>query len=256
MHISRMYRIRLVGEGALVGLGVGAVIALYRFLLSHAEEFMRAITQALLGAGVLVVAWFAVLALICLVVDRLMVFEPYTQASGIPQIDAEVAGRIHMPWHRVVPVKLVEGVLCAFAGLSLGREGPSVLLGGMTAKGVSKLVARVTGAGGSGHERLLVTCGAAAGMSAAFHAPLTGVLFAVEEIHKEFSTALIISVMTSSVVADFVSSQLLGESPVIHVMVYQTAPHSLYPAVLLMGVVCGLLGFVHNRGMFFVQDRL
>ena len=256
MHISRMYRIRLVGEGALVGLGVGAVIALYRFLLSHAEEFMRAITQALLGAGVLVVAWFAVLALICLVVDRLMVFEPYTQASGIPQIDAEVAGRIHMPWHRVVPAKLVEGVLCAFAGLSLGREGPSVLLGGMTAKGVSKLVARVTGAGGSGHERLLVTCGAAAGMSAAFHAPLTGVLFAVEEIHKEFSTALIISVMTSSVVADFVSSQLLGESPVIHVMVYQTAPHSLYPAVLLMGVVCGLLGFVHNRGMFFVQDRL
>lgn len=255
MHISRRHRVALVGEGVLVGTAVGAVIALYRSLLSHSEELMRFLTTALRDGGVLVVAWFVVLALLCFVVDRLMVFEPYTQASGIPQIDAEVAGHLDMPWYRVVPVKLVEGVLCAFAGLSLGREGPSVLLGGMTAKGVSRALRRRKRQG-RGHERLLVTCGAAAGMSAAFHAPLTGVLFAIEEIHKEFSTSLVISVMTSSVVADYVSSRLLGVTPVVHLVVYKTAPHNLYPAILLMGAVCGLLGYAHNRGMFFVQDRI
>ena len=96
-----------------------------------------------------------------------------------------------MPWHRVIAAKFAEGALCAFGGLSLGREGPAVQLGGMSGKAVSKMLRN-----GRGEERLLVTCGAAAGMSAAFHAPLTGVLFALEEIHKEFSAPLIISVMS------------------------------------------------------------
>lgn len=253
MHLSRWHRVRLVAEGAVIGLAVGALIALYRYLLSNSETLLRLCTGWLLQHGALVVLWFVALLIICFVVDRLMMFEPYTQASGIPQIDAEVSGHISMPWYRVVPTKLAEGVLCAFSGLSLGREGPSVLLGGMAAKGVN----RIFGRGQTrAHERLMVTCGAAAGMSAAFHAPLTGVLFAVEEIHKEFSASLIISAMTSSVVADFVSSHLLGVTPLIHLVVYKTAPHALYPAILLMGVICGVLGSLHNAGMFFVQDKL
>lgn len=253
MHLSRWHRVRLVAEGAVIGVIVGSLIALYRFLLSHSEALLHFCTTWLQEHGPMVVLWFLALLLICFAVDRLMMFEPYTQASGIPQIDAEVSGHIGMPWHRVVPTKLIEGVLCAFSGLSLGREGPSVLLGGMAAKGVNRLLGRGQS---RAHERLMVTCGAAAGMSAAFHAPLTGVLFAVEEIHKEFSASLIISAMTSSVVADFVSSHLLGVTPLIHLVVYKTAPHGLYPAILLMGVICGMLGHLHNAGMFFVQDKL
>ncbi len=254
MHLSRTGRVRLVAEGALVGVAVGFVIALYRFLLSHAEALLRAITSFLIQHGPLVAIWFFALVLICLIVDRLLVFEPYTQGSGIPQIDAEVANQLDMPWYRVLPTKLVEGTLCAFAGLSLGREGPSILLGGMAAKGIFRLVGK--GSEQRSHERLLVTCGAAAGMSSAFHAPLTGVLFAVEEIHKSFSPILIISVMTASAASDFVSSHLLGVQPLVHLVVYSSAPHELYPLILLMGIICGLIGFVHNKGMFLIQDRL
>ena len=128
-------------------------------------------------------------------------------------------------------------------------------MGGMTAKGVSKVVGLRRHVGRA-HERLLVTCGAAAGMSSAFHAPLTGVLFAIEEIHKEFSATLVISVMTASVVSDFVSSHLLGIDPLIHLVMYSSAPHAIYPAILLMGIICGLLGHLHNRGMFFVQEHV
>lgn len=212
---------------------------------------MRSVTGTLADGGVLALVWVLVLALTCFAVGRLMLFEPYTQASGIPQIDAEVAGRVDMPWKRVLPIKFLEGVLCAFAGLSLGREGPSVLLGGMAAKAVARLRKE-----GRPHERLLVTCGAAAGMSAAFHAPLTGVLFAVEEIHRGFSAPLVISVMSSSIVADFIASQLLGVTPLIHFVEFNTLPHGLYLAVLLMGVFCGIAGFLHNKGMFAVQERL
>lgn len=251
LHPSRRQRLALVGEGALVGLASGMTISLYRFALSHAEQALRTITTFLKDQGPPFVAWFVVLAALCFLVGRLVLFEPFTQGSGIPQIDAEVAGRISMPWYRVLPVKFVEGTLCAFAGLSLGREGPSVLLSGMAGKGVSRLLGE-----NRNRERLLVTCGAASGMSAAFHAPLTGVLFAVEEIHKEFSSSLVISVMTASVVADFVSSHILGVKPLIHFVLFATIPHQLYLAVLLLGVACGLAGAVHNAGMFFLQDRV
>lgn len=250
-HLSRRHSVRLVFEGTLVGLFVGCVIALYRLVLTHAEEALRFITGNWISNVFGVLAWFAILAVICVAVGRFLLWEPYTQGSGIPQTDAEVAGRINMPWLRVLLTKFVEGALCAFSGLSLGREGPSVLLGAMGGKGVSRLLKNERP-----HERLLITCGAASGMSAAFHAPLTGVLFAVEEIHKEFSAPLIISVMVSSVLADLVSSGILGISPLIHFVSYSEIPRALYVAVPLLGLGCGLLGFLHNAGMFFMQEQV
>ena len=53
-----------------------------------------------------------------------------------------------------------------FAGLSLGREGPSIQLGAMAGKGISRIFHRIRM-----EEKLLLTCGAAAGLSAAFNAP-------------------------------------------------------------------------------------
>ena len=197
-RLSRRFQVTLVGEGALVGIVAGAIVTLYRLALSHAEGLLRLVTGEAVGSALLTLGWLVLLLLMMLVVSALIRWEPATSGSGIPQVDAEVLGRLDAPWARVIPAKFVEGTLLALAGLSLGREGPSVQLGGMSGKAVSRMLGRRRG-----EERLLVTCGAAAGMSAAFHAPLTGVLFALEEIHKEFSAPLIISVMSSAAAADF-----------------------------------------------------
>ncbi len=247
-RFSRKYQIDLIVEGALVGLFGGGVVTLYRLSLSTAEGLLRRITGLANGQVVLMGAWFAVLALLTFMVGKLVLWEPATSGSGIPQVDAEVMDRMDMPWHRVIVAKFAEGTLGAFAGLSMGREGPSVQLGGMAGKGVSKLFGRKRG-----EERLLVTCGAAAGMSAAFHAPLTGVLFAIEEIHKEFTSSLIISVMASSLTADYLVSGVLGVAPVMSLEFTRNLPHIDYAFVVLLGVVCGLLGALHNRGMFACQ---
>lgn len=252
--LSRRLQTSLLAEGALVGLAAGTVIALYRLALSHAEGLLRAITGAAAGSPALMAGWFAVLAAVLLAVSALLRLVPDTLGSGIPQIDAEVMGRLDMPWARVVLAKFTEGTLLAFAGLSLGREGPSVQLGGMAGKGVSRSLRR-----GRGEERILVTCGAAAGMSAAFHAPLAGVLFAIEEIHREFSAALIIPVMGATAVADFLVSRVLGVSPVLSLEFASSLPHLDYGLVLVLGLLCGVVGEVHNRGMFLGQrlyDRI
>lgn len=247
-RFSRRYQIDLVLEGCLVGLMGGGVVTLYRLSLSYAEKALRYFTGAALGKPVLMLLWFVFLAFLVVIVGKLVTWEPATSGSGIPQVDAEVIGHMDMPWHRVLAAKFIEGTACALGGLSLGREGPSVQLGGMAGKAVSKLLKRRRG-----EERLLVTCGAAAGMSAAFHAPLTGVLFALEEIHKEFTASLIISVMASSLVADYLVSGVLGVAPVLHLAFSGDLPHSSYLLLIIFGIACGLIGAVHNRGMFTMQ---
>ena len=135
-RLSRRFQVNLVGEGALVGLIGGGVVTLYRLSLSAAERLLRQITGAAAGSVALMVAWMLALLVMLLVVRALMRWEPATSGSGIPQVDAEVMGRMDMPWHRVVLAKFCEGTLLTFAGLSMGREGPSVQLGGMSGKAV------------------------------------------------------------------------------------------------------------------------
>lgn len=248
-RLSRRFQVALVLEGLLVGVVAGGVVTLYRLVLSGAEQVLRLATGAAVGNPLLMAAWFAVLAVLLACVSALIVWEPATSGSGIPQIDAEVVDRMDAPWRRVIPAKFAEGTMLALAGLSLGREGPSVQLGGMSGKAVSRALRRRRG-----EERLLVTCGAAAGMSAAFHAPLTGVLFALEEIHKEFTAPLIISVMCSSVASDYLVSQAIGVSPVISLALGADLPHASYALVVVLGLLAGILGALHNRGMFACQD--
>ena len=250
-HYSRRLQAAMVGEGLAVGCVAGGSIALYRMILHTAETSLRQLLDVIGRGGIgLHLAWMLALVVIAVIIARLMQLVPDTRGSGIPQIDAEVMGRLDESWLRVMLAKVAEGALCTFAGLSLGREGPSVQIGGMAGKGVSRLLRKE-----SGEEHLLVTCGAAAGMSAAFHAPLTGVLFALEEIHREFNAPLVISAMASAAAGDFVTSQLLGVEPVLHFALQGDLPHADYLLVLLMGVICGIVGSLHNVGMFALQDR-
>ena len=248
---SRRFQLDMVWEGVLVGLAAGGIVTLYRLCLTLAERTLRFIIPFAQAHPMALAGLIALMAACCLVVAKLVSWEPYTQGSGIPQVDAEVMGKLDMPWHRVLAAKFTEGTLLALSGLSLGREGPSIQLGGMGGKAISRLLRR-----GRGEERLLVTCGAAAGMSAAFNAPLTGTLFAIEEIHKEFTPSLIISAMASAVSADFLVSQVLGVRPVLRLAFVQDLPHVYYVLVLLMGLVMGLLGALHNRGMFLLNEGL
>lgn len=250
-RLSRRFQVSLVWEGALVGLFAGALVTLYRLALTWAERLLRSVIATFGESPLHIAFWFCALIVMALVVAALVRWEPATSGSGIPQVDAEVMGAMEAPWHRVILAKFLEGTLGAIGGLSLGREGPSVQLGGMAGKGVSRLLRR-----GRGEERLLVTCGAGAGMAAAFHAPLTGVMFALEEIHKTFNAPLIISVMMSAVMSDYVTSQVLGLQPVISFKLTEVIPHEAYALLIVFGLVMGVMGALHNVGMFEIQNLL
>lgn len=239
----------LIGEGLLVGAAAGIVVMLYRIALTYAGQWMNAALDWMRGDMLRTALWFAALLVMALIVSRLVKWEPMISGSGIPQVEGEILGKLTQKWKKVLPAKFCGGFLCLLGGLSLGREGPSIQLGAMSGQGISRLLDR-----GKTEERHLMTCGASAGLAAAFHAPLAGMMFALEEIHKGFSVSILVSVMTSSVTADYICSHIMGLDPVFQFRLEHVLPQNYYWMLLVLGVILGVLGALYNKVMLLAQD--
>ena len=171
---ARRFPVLLIGEGLLVGGIGGFVVVLYRMALDVAGDWLEGILAYAGQTPWRMAGWFLVLGALAWLVSRLVSWEPLISGSGIPQLEGEMAGKLEQKWYRVLPAKFLGGFLCLLGGLALGREGPSIQLGAMAGKGISRGLDR-----GKTEEKFLLTCGAGAGLSAAFHAPLAGVMFSL-----------------------------------------------------------------------------
>ena len=234
---AERFQVVLIGEGILVGGIAGLVVLLYRIFLEYAGKWLQMILDVAGESPVRIVGWFVILAFLAVLVAKLVDYEPLISGSGIPQLEGEMTGKLDQVWWKVLPAKFAGGFLCLLGGLSLGREGPSIQLGAMVGKGVSKGLDR-----GKTEEKFLLTCGASAGLSAAFHAPLAGVMFSLEEVHKNFSVSVLVSVMSASLTADFLSSAVLGVDSVFQFDIVRELPQEYYWLIILLGIVLGVLG--------------
>ena len=105
--------------------------------------------------------------------------------SGIPQVKGVILGFFKMKWFRILWVKITAGALGIGAGLSLGREGPSIQIGAVAAQGLSRFMGRTRM-----EERYLITSGASAGLAAALMRPWRELMFALEELPTAIFRAL------------------------------------------------------------------
>ena len=238
---AERFQVILIGEGILVGAIAGFVVLFYRIVLGYAGQWTQKILTFTKGNLLRMAGWLIVLALLACVVARLLKYESMISGSGIPQLEGEMAGRLDQVWWKVLPSKFLGGFLCMLGGLALGREGPSIQLGAMVGKGISRGLDR-----GKTEEKFLLTCGASAGLAAAFHAPLAGVMFSLEEVHKNFSVSVLVSVMSASLTADFLSSTILGMDSVFQFDILKALPMEYYWMILLLGVVLGITGAFYN----------
>lgn len=245
---ARRIPVMLITEGLCVGLIGGFIVLLYRVALTFAGNWLIKILSYIKGNPFRCAVWFLILMALAWIVGRLVKWEPMISGSGIPQVEGEVSGRLSQNWRRVLPAKFAGGFLCMLGGLSLGREGPSIQLGAMAGQGISRALGR-----GKREEKFLMTCGASAGLSAAFHAPLAGMMFAVEEIHKTFSIPILLPVMTASVTADYIASHILGLDPVFHFQITEYLPQNYYWLLILLGILVGVSGVFYNWGMLKAQ---
>ena len=242
------YIFRLTIQGVLVGIFAGLMVCLYRFLLSGSEHVLRDFLSIINGNIIYIILFFIALAVMGLLIDWLTKWEVDSAGSGIPQVYAEVKGHMEANWAKVLFSKIIAGVLTALGGLSLGPEGPSVQIGGMAGKGVAKLFK-----GSKTDELRLILVGSAVGITAAFNAPLAGVLFVFEEINHGFDKTLVFIALVSAIVSDFISKVIFGQATVLNFPVYNI-PLESYWMLIVLGVIIGLLGYVYNMGMLKSSD--
>lgn len=245
----RSFRYALILEGISVGAISGVIVVLFRYLLTYAEKLLNTVLNYGKDHIWVIPVWFVFLTAAAFVVAMLLKWESFISGSGIPQVEGEMMGELDPCWWRVLIAKMGGGLLSIGCGLSLGREGPSIQLGAMAAKGLSRLTKRART-----EEKLLITCGASAGLSAAFNAPIAGVLFSLEEVHKHFSPELLLSTMASSITADFVSRNVFGLQPAFNLQISTMMPLSTYGHVILLGVILGAMGVLYNNCLSMTQD--
>ncbi len=239
------FRLKLFWEGILIGICSGLVISLFRWALHVVETNREHIYTYLKSTDWYWTAgWFALLILVAFVLDRLTKYEPLAAGSGIPQVKGAILGFIKMRWLQILWVKLVAGVIGIGAGLSLGREGPSIQLGAVTAQGISRLFKRTRM-----EERYLLTSGASAGLAAAFNAPLAGVIFALEELHRNFSVVVLLPAMAAAMTATVISRLLFGGDTIFDFFGLPVLPLEYYGYVVLISLIVGLGGVVFNAGL-------
>ena len=135
-------------------------------------------------------------------------FAPEARGHGVPEVMVAVSragGRIRP---RVAFVKAAASAVCIGTGGSVGREGPIVQIGSAAASAVGQVL-RLP----ESRLRLLVACGAAAGISATFNAPVAGVFFAVELIIRDVEVDSFATVVLASVTADVIGRAAFGATP-------------------------------------------
>lgn len=248
---KKRFSMRLLLEGLALGLGAGISISVFRYLLAGSEMLRPVIYHNLREAladgqwqwlALYILSFIIIAYLLKLIVAR----EPMCTGSGIPQIKGILQGDMSMRWFSVLWSKIIGGVLAIGAGMSLGREGPSVQIGACVGQGLSQ-TSRRTGF----ESRILMTAGAGAGLAAAFNAPLAGVIFGLEEMQKTISPALLLTGITASITAATVTEVVFGISPVFSMGYLLPLPLNLFDVLVVAGMVIGLLGRLFNIALAY-----
>jgi len=234
----------LLVQALLIGALVGLVVGLFRFLNDHITAFFvhSVGTPSWSEPGL---AWliFGALFLFAVISILLLKWEALIGGSGIPQVELMIRGELQMTWWRVLITKFLGALTSLAGGLSLGREGPCIMIG--SSLGVA--IGRFWHDQRAAQARRFLATGGGAGLAAAFGAPLAGFCFIFEEVRLPLKRSLIISCLVACFTAVLVMQAVFAFPLVFPFNVKQLLPWSSWWLVLFIGIVMGLVGVFYNR---------
>lgn len=239
-------KFRLIIDGLLTGLIAGAFSILYRYILSKTESLRLHALNNLSFLNVLLYVLF--LLALAFVVKKTLDFSPYSSGSGIPQVEGELLGLFDVNPCKATFSKILGGASANLAGQSLGREGPSIQISAMVAKYIAKLLGR-----SKIEEKYMISSGAASGLAAAFNAPISAILFSLEEVHKSFNPYLVLPAMLAAIISDMCSKFFFGLKPVFSFAIDAHLPLKSYPSIILTGIFVSLIGICFSKSLLLFQ---
>lgn len=235
----------LFGLTLLVGVVCGFTAVAFHLTIRLAESAM--IDRAIAAPGSSWIVWTILTPTLAglLAGAGLTWIVPGARGSGIPQVKAAYAtdgGRVSF---RDAVGKFAIGALQIGSGASLGREGPTVQI----CAGATSLLARLT-ALPRGSMRRLTPVGVAAGIAAAFNAPIAAVTFTIEEIMGALDQTVLSGVVVAAAIAAMIERSVLGVHPVFEVEQSYTLAHAnALLSYALLGAAAAALSLGFTQGL-------
>lgn len=237
----------LIISAVIVGLVVGGGTFLFEEALHYSSTFFWSILPGLIGGGNIALVLTPCLGGL-LLAPFILLFPKDATRDGVPAtIEAVALQGGFIKWTNSF-LRMIMSAITLGSGGSAGSEGPIIQIGSALASGVGQLL-RVSG----NRLRVLVACGAAAGLASIFNAPIAGVLFALEVVMGEFNVHSFSPIVIASVVATGFSRTFMTHGEPLRVVPYGIG--SLWEILLyaLMGAVAGLVSVGFIRTMQTVE---
>ena len=232
---------RQIGLAIVIGILAGLIVSCFRLLIQKALNLVLLLFEFFHHQPIWFIPWAVLSVLMALFLGWLSQNYPDIKGSGIPQVEGQLMGEYEEAWWPVLWRKFLGGVFGIGAGLFLGREGPSIQLGATVGQGIveRRTLTPV-------ERRIGIASGAAAGLSAAFNAPMASAMFILEEVYHNFSPLVWMSVFISALCSNFVSMQFFGLRPDLDVAHEAVLPAGQYWQLLLLGIVLGVMGRLYQ----------
>ena len=230
----------------LVGAMTGFVGGIFQIALARFADMKALLMSLLSGVSYLPLIASIVISAVMVFIALLLVrkFAPETAGSGVQEMEGALDDVRPVRWKRVLPVKFVAGLLSLGSGMVMGREGPTIQMGGNLGKMVSDFFKT-----NKDDKHTLIAAGAGGGLAAAFNAPLAGILFVFEEMRPEFKYNFLSvqAVLIACASADIVLRILMGQQPDIIMSMLPAPPLESLWLFLIFGFIFGIFGFIFNR---------
>ena len=171
------------------------------------------------------------------------------KGHGIPEaMEAVLVNRSRIE-PKVAILKPISAAIAIGTGGPFGAEGPIIQTGGALGSLVGQVLHTT-----AVERKVLLACGAAAGMSATFNTPIAGVILAIELLLFEFKSRSFIPLVIASTLATAVHMLLLGPGPMFQVSAVDFAIPRALPFYLVLGPLCGLAAVFLSKALYWVED--
>ncbi len=176
-------------------------------------------------------------------------FAPEAKGHGVPEVMQAILLHGGTIRPRVALIKALASAISIGTGGSVGREGPIIQIGSSIGSSVGQFFKLP-----SSRLKTLVGCGAAAGIAAAFNAPIAGALFAVEIILMDFAVAQFSPIVISSVMATVISHSFEGDFAAFTVPAYEYVSPYEIGFYFILGAISGLVSYLFIKLLYLAED--
>ena len=230
-------------QGSMIGMITGLIVGTFRWIIDHTMKFLFFIYPLMRQKPIYLIPYVIATLLIVFILGQ--VIKPVLNnitGSGVPQVEAVMLNENKMNWWSILWRKYVGGLLAICPGLFLGREGPCIQMGAMVGQAFGENLFHAD----PDDLKRLQGCGIAAGLSAAFSAPLAGVFFLVEEITFNFTPKEVLTALAAAMSSDLMTLFFFGTQPCLYLPLEKSLPLTSYWFVTIMGVALGLLAHLYQ----------